>query len=172
MGAALLAATALPAIAGQGSPGLRTTEVASGMAATAGFQDVAVAEAAGYTDTTPTLGCHENPGVGGMGVHYLNESLMDGTVAVSAPEALVYELDNTGAVVGLVAHEYIVPVDAWTANRPPRLFGRSFTRHPVLPIWKLHVWLWKDNPLGMFSDWNPAVRLCPDGVPIFGVDVP
>jgi hypothetical protein len=32
--------------------------------------------------------------------------------------------------------------------------------------------LWKANPAGMFADWNPAVCLCPAGVPIFGVDLP
>lgn len=38
-------------------------------------------------------------------------------------------------------------------------------------LWVLHVLLWKDNPAGIFEDWNPAV-LCPDGVPVFGVDLP
>ena len=28
------------------------------------------------------------------------------------------------------------------------------------------------NPTGMFQDWYPAVRQCPPGVPIFGVDLP
>lgn len=54
----------------------------------------------------------------------------------------------------------------------PRLFGRSFHRHPVLPLWVVHTWFWKDNPAGVFTDWNPAVRPCPTGVPIFGVDLP
>jgi hypothetical protein len=37
----------------------------------------------------------------------------------------------------------------------------------------LHTWLWKDNhPSGDFADWNPAVRPCPDGAPIFGRDRP
>lgn len=30
----------------------------------------------------------------------------------------------------------------------------------------------KDNPAGVVEDWNAAVRLCPDGVPIFGEDLP
>jgi hypothetical protein len=107
-----------------------------------------------------------------MGVHWVNAALLDGAVDVSEPEALVYELDASGAVDGLVAHEYIVPVDAWTSRRPPRLFGQNFHRHPVLPLWVLHAWLWKDNPAGTFADWNPAVRLCPAGVPVFGRDLP
>jgi len=36
----------------------------------------------------------------------------------------------------------------------------------------LHLWLWKDNVNGAFADFNPAVRLCPAGVPIFGRDLP
>lgn len=107
-----------------------------------------------------------------MGVHYVNPALMDAVVDIRQPEALVYELDASGAVTGLVAHEYIVPVSAWTSSRPPKLFGMSFHRHPVLPLWVLHAWLWKPNVTGIFSDWNPAVRPCPSGVPIFGVDLP
>ena len=65
----------------------------------------------------------------------------------------------------LVGMEYIVPLDAWKAahhdlgdpNDVPQLLGQKFTRHPVLPIFKLHLWLWRDNPSGTFADWNPKV---------------
>jgi hypothetical protein len=147
-------------------------ELAAAYLAAAGFQDVAVAEAAGYASTVDSLGCFENAEAGGMGVHYLNESLMDSTVEVDRPEALVYEVDASGEIVGLVAHEYIVPLDAWTSEDPPNLFGVDLHEHPTLPLWVLHAWIWKDNPAGVFEDWNPAVRLCPDGVPIFGEDLP
>jgi hypothetical protein len=140
--------------------------------ATAAYQDAETAVAAGYLSTLDTLGCFENPGTGGMGLHYLNESLLDGTVDATSPEALVYELDYNGDITGLVAHEYIVPVDAWTGDGPPSLFGRAFHQHPVLPLWILHTWIWKDNPAGTFADWNPKVRLCPEGLPVFGEDLP
>ena len=140
--------------------------------AAAAFQDVAMAEAAGYASTIDALGCFEDPDIGGMGLHYLNEGLMDDVVEPASPEALVYELDAGGSITGLVAHEYIVPVEAWTSEEAPSLFGVEFHQHPVLPLWVLHAWLWKDNPLGTFNDWNPAVRQCPDGVPVFGVDLP
>lgn len=149
-------------------PGELAARLAEANLATAAFQDVEEAEAAGYVSTLETLACHENPGVGGMGLHYLDESLMDATVDATAPEALVYELDDNGDIAGLVAHEYIVPMDSWTDDEPPTLFGQDYTQHPVLPIWKLHAWVWKDNPAGMFEDYNPKVRLCPDGVPVFG----
>lgn len=140
--------------------------------AAAGFQDVSVAEAAGYGSTMDGLGCFEDSAKGGMGLHYLNESLMDDKVDITTPEALVYELNADGEIVGLIAHEYIIPVDAWTETAPPTLFGRELHQHPTLPLWVMHAWVWKDNPAGIFEDWNPAVRLCPEGVPIFGVDLP
>jgi hypothetical protein len=149
-----------------------TGDRATAQLATAAFQDVEAAEAAGYASTIDVLGCFESAELGGMGLHYLNESLMDDTVDLRTPEALVYELDRTGAIAGLVAHEYIVPIEAWTATEPPQLAGVDFHQHPTLPLWVLHTWLWKDNPTGDFTDWNPAVRLCPEGVPIFGVDLP
>ncbi|MBM6401395.1 hypothetical protein [Phycicoccus sonneratiae] len=143
---------------------------AAAQLATAAFQDEEVAEAAGWRSTLEALGCFQSPGRGGMGVHFVNDALLDDRVDVSRPEALVYELDRDGAVAGLVAHEYIVPVDAWTRSTPPQLFGVAFHRHPSLPLYVLHAWVWKDNARGDLDDWNPAVRLCPPGVPIFGED--
>lgn len=147
-------------------------DVVAAMLATASFQDAAMAEAGGYGSTIDALGCFESAEAGGMGLHYLNESLMDAELDVTTPEALVYELGADGEIVGLVAHEYIVPVEAWTEETPPSLFGVELHQHPVLPLWVLHTWLWKDNPSGFFNDWNPAVRLCPEDVPVFGVDLP
>jgi hypothetical protein len=140
--------------------------------AAAAFQDVESAEAEGWRSSLKELGCFEDAKRGGMGLHYINDSLMDGTVDIAEPEALVYELGADGHVNGLVAHEYIVPVDAWTRKAPPRLFGVAFHRHPTLPLYVLHAWLWKNNPRGDFDDWNPAVRQCPPGVPVFGEDLP
>lgn len=185
-GTALAASTADPAVeesphhpaahasgdGGGGSGGHVDRRLAQANLATAAYQDVAVAEADGWLSTLGpgegSLGCFENPDEGGMGVHYLNAGLLDHIVDIAAPEALVYELDSNANIAGLVAHEYIVPVDAWTKNSPPRLFGQRFHQHPVLPLWILHTWIWKDNPAGMFEDFNPKVRLCPDGVPVFG----
>ncbi|MPZ53089.1 MAG: hypothetical protein GEU79_10235 [Acidimicrobiia bacterium] len=132
--------------------------------ANAAYQDVEVAEADGYESF---LACFEHHHEGGMGQHYVNQNLLDGVVEATRPEAMVYELDANGDIAGLVAHEYIVPIDAWTESEPPSLFGQEFAKHSVLPIWKLHVWIWKDNPAGLFTDHNPKVRLCPEGVPVF-----
>jgi hypothetical protein len=145
---------------------------ATTMLATAGFQDVAAAEADGYQSSIDTLGCFEDPAKGGMGLHYINDELLDATLDPTRPEALVYELGLDGEPIGLVAHEYIVPIEAWTSPEPPRLFGVDLHEHATLPLYVLHTWLWKDNPRGVFADWNPAVRPCPAGVPVFGVDLP
>jgi hypothetical protein len=181
-GTALAASTADPAVeesphqpaghaVGDGG-GHVDRRLAQANLATAAYQDVEVAEADGWLSTLGpgqgSLGCFENPDEGGMGVHYLNAALLDDVVDIAAPEALVYELDNDANIAGLVAHEYIVPVNAWTKNSPPRLFGQRFHQHPVLPLWILHTWIWKDNPTGMFEDFNPKVRLCPDPAPVFG----
>ena len=153
---------------GRGHQAPPPAELLPAYLATAPYQDVAVAEAAGWASTADTLGCFEDPGRGGMGVHWLNEALLDDRVDLSRPEALVYELGADGQVEGLVAHEYLVPVDAWTGEAPPELLGVPFHQHPVLPFWILHLHLWKHNPAGMLEDWNPAVRPCPDGVDVFG----
>ncbi len=143
-------------------------DVVAATRANAAFQDLSAAEAAGYVSTMESLGCFQSDEHGGMGLHYLKESLLDDQLDVGTPEALVYELDDDGDVVGLVAHEYIVPVAAWTSAEPPTLFGVAFHQHAVLPFYVLHTWLWKDNPAGFFSDYNPTVRMCPEGVKVFG----
>lgn len=150
--------------------GLDPADELAALLAAASFQDVAVAERAGYRSTADGLGCFESSEHGGMGLHYLDDSLLDVELDVAAPEALVYELDSAGAVDALVAHEYIVPIEAWTSEDAPTLFGQPLHRHPTLPLWVLHVWLWKPNPAGVFADWNPTVRPCPAGVAIFGSD--
>jgi hypothetical protein len=37
------------------------------------------------------------------------------------------------------------------------LFGHAFKQNDAFQLWGLHVWLWKDNPNGIFADWNPVV---------------
>lgn len=156
----------------QSGGGATDPALAAANLATAAYQDVEEAVADGYASTLGpgqgSLGCFEDPTKGGMGVHYLKASLLDATLDPKTPEALVYEMDNDGAIAGLVAHEYIVPVAAWAGGEPPMVFGRHLHQHPVLPLFVLHTWIWKDNPSGFFEDFNPKVRMCPDGVPVFG----
>jgi hypothetical protein len=123
----------------RGDDKLTTADRVAAMLANAAYQDVTAAEAAGYATSIDTLGCFQSPGRGAMGVHYINAARLDATVDITQPEALVYELDASGRITGLVAHEYIVPVDKWTSSKPPKLFGMEFHRHPTLPLWVLHA---------------------------------
>jgi hypothetical protein len=42
----------------------------------------------------------------------------------------------------------------------PALFGRTFHKHPSLPVYVLHAWVWEENPEGIFADFIPVVRPC------------
>ena len=131
-------------------------ELAQVRASTAAFHDLAAAEHAGYARLLP---CFDLPGVGGMGQHYVKTTLLTGTAEASRPQALVYEVN--GDRLQLVAVEYIIPLSMWDSATPPTLFGRSFTRNNTLRLWALHAWIWRPNPLGIFANYNPSVKLCP-----------
>lgn len=126
--------------------------------ATAKYHYLQAAQAAGYQLVPGLDYCFDNPGVGGMGFHYIQVSQLDTVVDASMPEALVYAPDQSGKL-SLVAVEYIVPIAAWDAmySTPPTLFGRSFELNQALGVYALHAWIWKPNPSGMFNDWNPNV---------------
>ena len=141
-------------------------ELAALRAATARFQRLEVAEGQGYGQF---LGCVSQPGQGAMGIHFINGALAgDAALDPLRPEALVYEPDETGKLK-LVAVEFIVFQAAWDAENatPPSLFGQPFhlipepNRYGVPPFYELHAWVWRNNPAGMFEDWNPAVT-CPE----------
>lgn len=145
--------------------------------ATAPYHRISNALADGYTafsippsiGGTPTAGlglpgdpsCFDNP-AGGMGVHYVKG--IDGIVDPIHPEALVYSVGENGRL-DLVAVEYIVPDSLVDPNNMPKLFGQTFHHHPYLPVFILHVWVWKHNPSGIFADWNPQVGSCPAPLP-------
>jgi hypothetical protein len=109
----------------------------------------------GYTST---VACVSSP-AGGMGVHWLKESLVDPVFDPLHPENMLFAPGPNG-IPKLVAVEYIVI----NAGQPaPTFGGQAFdvggTPVPV-PHWSLHVWLWKDNPNGLFAAFNPDVS-CP-----------
>jgi len=139
-------------------------ELAAVRASTAKFHLPEKAQAAGW-DLVPGLDyCFENPGVGAMGYHYLNTSLLDLTVDAEKPEAMVYPPSPNGDL-RLGAVEYIVPASSWDAagnSQPPSLFGIPFHLNANLGVYVLHAWVWENNPTGMFEDWNPRVSCDPD----------
>ena len=42
----------------------------------------------------------------------------------------------------------------------PTVMGERMKREENLKLWYLHMWIWRQNPSGLFSDYNPAVH-CP-----------
>jgi hypothetical protein len=96
-----------------------------------------------------------------MGYRYINKALLDTTVDVLHPEALVYSPDRNGSIQ-LGAVEYLVPAAAWDAEHTerPQVLGQSFHLNERLRMYVLHAWTWKHNPSGTFEDWNPDVY-CP-----------
>jgi hypothetical protein len=35
--------------------------------------------------------------------------------------------------------------------------GQQFMQFDTFQVWGLHVWIWKENPSGLFAPWNPRV---------------
>jgi hypothetical protein len=49
--------------------------------------------------------------------------------------------------------------------------GHAPIMAPELHHWDLHVWLWKNNPYGMFSPTNPDLK-CPKGPYSYAGEIP
>jgi len=139
------------------------------------YQDPVVAVHDGYLST---LGCIEYPlgskegqmqyQPGGMGVHFINMGYIGPQLDPAKPQVLIYE--PVGDRLKLVAAEWFVPVDA-AGGKVPTIFGKELQgpmagHPPLLPEelhhFDLHVWLWKDNPAGVYSPTNAAIK-CPKG---------
>jgi hypothetical protein len=128
--------------------------------ATARYHDVNVALADGYV---PVSGCEELPGQGAMGVHYLNPALAQDLESDPAkPEVLLY-LPKEDGELRLIGVEYFQASAGRTAAQAPAILGVKFDgpmpgHNPQMPEhFDLHVWVWANNPAGMFAAWNPAL---------------
>jgi hypothetical protein len=128
--------------------------------ATKQYLDVNNAIKDGYE---PFLGCVSGSDHGAMGIHYVNGNLLNGTIDVAHPQALVYEPSN--GQMKLVGVEFITLATTWLQNNPspPALEGQVFlyvdspNRFNIPAFFELHVWAWRDNPQGDFVDWNNHV---------------
>lgn len=131
-------------------------------------------------DTAEMLGRPAELGV--MGVHYARPDLLGITgppdprvrgtgthTDFLEPGILIYEPQPDGSLE-LVAVENLVFIDAWEAaghTAPPSFLGTSYDRmedlpetemdeaHLFAPHYDLHVWLYRDNPNGIFAQFNP-----------------
>jgi hypothetical protein len=121
------------------------------------FFNYDVAVSAGWD--TILGGCVESP-MGGMGYHLHNmDQLGNGYLTLLRPEVLLYAPMEDGSME-FVGVEYIIPGELWESDSAPHFLGRDLHFNPnVGPfgIWALHVWVVKDNPNGIFDDWNPDV---------------
>ncbi|HKG91888.1 MAG TPA: hypothetical protein VKA84_08360, partial [Gemmatimonadaceae bacterium] len=140
------------------TPAAVEVEVARLRAATATFRALDSAVAAGYA--RQVVRCLEQPPHGAMGFHHVNRTLLDDRVEVERPEILLYSRTAAGAYK-LNGVEYVVPYAARPRDaEPPTVMGQKLKRSDPLALWYLHVWVWEENPSGLFADWNPVVT-CP-----------
>jgi hypothetical protein len=131
-------------------------DLASLRQATAKFHKFETASRAGWS--AKITACMSDPVLGGMGFHYGNTALIDGSVRVEDPELLLYEPEKNGKL-RLVAVEYIIPYTFHSrAAEAPMLFGKKFQQNDTFQLWGLHAWVWKENPSGVFASWNPEVN--------------
>jgi hypothetical protein len=121
---------------------------------------------------------------GAMGVHYFRPDLLgvtappnprvDGTSTYTdfnMPAILIYEPQADGSMQ-LVAVENLVFKASWAAAgnaAPPTFHGRSYDdmeddpatavdeAHNFMPHYDRHVWIYRENPRGVFEPFNPAV---------------
>lgn len=125
--------------------------------------------------------------MGAMGLHYVRRDMLGlppkppppGSGRVSgtgthtdfrAPAMLVYEPQSDGSLQ-LVAVENLVFADAWHAKSkaPPTFHGRTYPllkddpatkvdeAHGWQPHYEQHLWVFRDNPNGAYSPFNPKV---------------
>ena len=130
--------------------------------ATERFRNVSVAESEGYG---LLFGCVSGGDYGAMGLHYVNFPLVaDGKIDAATPEIVLYEPASNGRL-RITGADYLVFAADWdkTHTSAPELNGQFFhffdapNRFGLPPFYTLHVWAWKDNPLGTFTNWNPSV---------------
>lgn len=154
---------------------------------TAPLHDVDAALAANYVllkapPATADDGCISDASMGGMGYHYTRgNNLQDDAISLLDPEFLVYAPTDAPRIDGvartrLAAVEYFLPFSAKWPARGTAGFQRAPTLHDFpstssLPDsafvettrfggWMFHIWLWENNPDGMFANWNNSVPLC------------
>ena len=131
--------------------------------ATERFKDPAVADAEGYK---LAFGCVSGPDFGAMGLHFVNMSLVgDPALDPRHPEIVLYEPQPDGRL-RLIGADFLVLASAWDALHPgeaPQIMGQLLhlfeapNRFGLPAFYTLHVWAWKENPNGAFTNWNPTV---------------
>lgn len=142
-----------------------------------------IADPANMCDTAEMMG---RPGkLGAMGIHYFRPDLLGITAPpnprvdgngthtdFNQPAILIYEPQADGSLQ-LVAVENLVFRKSWHAagnSAPPSFHGVTYDHmfddadtphvdeaHNFEPHYDRHVWLYRDNPNGIFAQYNPNV---------------
>jgi len=149
-------------------------ELVSAKAGLEKYNDPLVAVRDGYFSTVACIdfphGGQDGPVTykpGAMGVHLLNTSNIGPQLDPAKPQVLIYE--PVAGKLKLVAAEWFMPVQV-SGGKAPAIFGQTLYgpmdgHEPIMPKelkhYDLHVWLWKDNPLGVFESTNSAVKCDP-----------
>lgn len=141
-----------------------------------------VRDPANLCDTAEMMG--RPAAYGAMGIHYFRPDLLGITAPPSPrvngdgrhtdfhkPAILIYEPQADGSLA-LVAVENLVFAAAWRAaghTEPPTFHGVPYDSmvddpntaideaHLFEPHFDRHVWIYRDNPRGVFTPFNPAV---------------
>ncbi len=100
-----------------------------------------------------------------MGVHFINTANIGPVPDPIKPQVILYEPVGKDSL-RLTGVEWFVPLATGVKERPV-IFGQSMIgpmegHQPIMDKEVIHydlpVWLYKDNPAGMFSQSNAAVK--------------
>ena len=134
--------------------------------ATARFKNVTSVDGPGEGYAL-NFGCVSGGDFGAMGMHFVNTGLIgDLEVDPTNPEIVIYEPQADGSL-RLIGADFLIFADAWDQAHPdgatPQLMGQLFHRFEApnrfgLPsFYTLHVWAWKTNPTGTYTNWHSGV---------------
>ena len=123
-------------------------ELARVRTVTAKYHDIIQAEADGYA----SISFFES----GEGFHWENGVQIDANFDPEKPEELIYAL--VGNHLKLVAVDYFVP-SSFEGGPPEGFTGDAdvWRWNEEFLAWELDVWIWLDNPDGIFAHLNPRV---------------
>lgn len=149
-------------------------DLAAAKAALAKYSDPLMAIKDGYFSTLACIdfpaGAKDGPieyPPGAMGVHFLNPGNIGPSLDPAKPQVLLYE--PVGDKLVLTGAEWFMP-EAVAGGKAPSIFGQTLAgpmdgHEPIMPAslrhYDLHVWFYKDNPKGMFTSTNAAVKCTP-----------
>jgi hypothetical protein len=151
-------------------------ELAEARTASGKYKNVSVAKADGYIQITQFIP--------GLGLHMVDLGISQTTFDPKRPQVLLYEPTGTGESLRLVGIGYALqtggddPPEGFAGGSDVWHFHRNLCFLPngsvtIAPsaadcqaksgifqartAWLLHVWLWTENPNGVFTEVNPQV---------------